>query len=172
VTLSPLGPLRSVANAGSIGPLENNWAWGLSLITLTVAVHATGLASMALPLLSIRIRVETQSRPIRLHHKLIVLIVLITAVGLLLAVLHGIEAGLWAGAYWWLGALESPSEAILYSVDSMSTRGASGLMLEHRWRMMGALEATDGMLLFGISTAFIFAVMQGCWQIMTRHLRR
>src|SRR5215469_15015726 len=103
-------------------PLENNWAWGLSLITLTVAVHATDLASMALPLLSIRIRVETQSRLIRLHHKLIVLIVLITTVGLLLAVLHGIEAGLWAGAYWWLGALESPSEAILYSVDSMSTR--------------------------------------------------
>ena len=150
--------------------MENNWAWGLSLITLTIAVHATGLASMALPVLSIRFRVETQSR-LRLHHKLIVLIVLITAVGLLLAVLHGIEAGLWAAAYWWLGALQSPSEAILYSVDSMSTRGASGLMLEHRWRTMGALEATDGMLLFGISTAFIFAVMQGYWQVMTQHLR-
>jgi hypothetical protein len=26
--------------------------------------------------------------------------------------------------------------------------------------MMGALEATDGMLLFGISTAYIFTVMQ------------
>jgi hypothetical protein len=146
VTLPSLGPVRAVANAGSIDPLENNWAWGLFLITLTIAVHATGLASIALPLLNIRFRVETQSRLTRLHHKLIVLIVLIAAVGLLLAVLHGIEAGLWAVAYWWLGALESPSEAILYSVDSISTRGASGLMLEHRWRMMGALEATDGML--------------------------
>jgi hypothetical protein len=53
----------------------------------------------------------------------------------------------------------------------MSTRGASGLMLEQQWRMMGALEATDGMLLFGISTAFIFAVMQEYWPIMTRQLR-
>jgi hypothetical protein len=42
----------------------------------------------------------------------------------------------------------------------MTTRGASGLMLEPGWRMMGALEAANGMLLFGISTAFIFAVMQ------------
>ena len=53
-----------------------------------------------------------------------------------------------------------PQEALLYSVDSITTRGASGLMLERGWRMMGALEAADGMLLFGISTAFIFAVMQ------------
>jgi hypothetical protein len=37
--------------------------------------------------------------------------------------------------------------------------------------MMGALEAMDGMLLFGISTAFIFAVMQGYYPIMTQHLR-
>ena len=49
---------------------------------------------------------------------------------------------------------------MLYSVDSMSTRGASGLTLQRHWRMMGALEAFDGMLLFGISTAYMFAGMQ------------
>ena len=75
---------------------------------------------------------------------------------------------LWAAAYWWLGALSSPTDAILYSVDSMSTRGASGLVLERHWRMMGALEATDGMLLFGISTAYIFAILQAYWPLMTR----
>jgi hypothetical protein len=150
--------------------VESNWAWGLSLIALTIAVHATGLTFIALPLLSIRLRMETQSRPwLRPHF--IFFIVLITAIGLLLTILHGIEAGLWAVAYWWLSALESPSAAILYSVDSMSTRGASGLMLEHRWRMMGALEATNGVLLFGMSTAFVFAVMQGFWLAMTQQLR-
>jgi len=35
--------------------------------------------------------------------------------------------------------------------------------------MMGAVEATDGMLLFGISTAYIFAVMQDYWSLITRH---
>jgi hypothetical protein len=104
----------------------------------------------------------------RTHHLFAILISLIGAVGLLLAVLHGLEAGLWAVAYLWLGALASPSEAILYSVDSMSTRGSSGLILEHGWRMMGALEAADGMLLFGMSTAFIFAVIQAYWPMLTR----
>ena len=36
--------------------------------------------------------------------------------------------------------------------------------------MMGALEATDSMLLFGISTAYIFTVMQDQFRLMTRPL--
>jgi hypothetical protein len=55
-----------------------------------------------------------------------------------------------------------------YSIDSISTRGASGLVLEHRWRLMGALEAVDGMLLFCISTAYVFTVMQAYWPLLTR----
>jgi hypothetical protein len=84
--------------------------------------------------------------------------------GLLLAALHMIEAGFWAAAYVWLGALGSLEAAILYSVDSIVTRGASGLTLQSHWQMMGALEAVDGVLLFGISTAFIFTVMQFYYQ--------
>jgi hypothetical protein len=49
---------------------------------------------------------------------------------LLLAVLQGIEAAFWAEAYFWLGAVDSPEVAILYPVDSMSTQGASGLVLQ------------------------------------------
>ena len=88
----------------------------------------------------------------------------ITGMGLLLAALHGIEAALWAAAYLWLGALGSTETAILYSVDSMATRGASGIVLQSHWQMMGALEAADGMVLFGISTGFIFTVMQLYYQ--------
>jgi hypothetical protein len=84
----------------------------------------------------------------------------ITTIGLLLAALHGIEAAFWAAAYLFLGALDSPESAILYSLDSMATRGASGFVLQPHWQLMGALEAADGMLSFGISTAFIFTAMQ------------
>ena len=140
-----------------------NWAWGLALIALTVGIHASGIVSMALVLHSIGIRVESQR--LGLRRVFVILIGLIGAVGLLLAVLHGIEAGLWAAAYWWLSALASREEAILYSVDSLTTRGASGLVLAQHWRMMGALESVDGMLLFGISTAFMFAVIQKYWPL-------
>jgi hypothetical protein len=85
------------------------------------------------------------------------------AVALSLGVLHAIESLLWAVVYVRLGALPSPADAALYSVDSMTTRGASGLQLDRQWRMMGATEAGDGMLLFGISTAFLFYMMQRLW---------
>ena len=130
---------------------------------------------MALVGFVIRARLETRNLGFR--HVILIMIGVVGAVGLLLAVLHGIEAAIWAAAYVWLGALDSPKDAILYSLDSMTTRGASGLMLEPHWQMMGALEAADGMLLFGISTAYIFAVMQVYWPVlsdllMTRRHRR
>jgi hypothetical protein len=142
-----------------------NWAWGLSLIALTIAIHTIGVVMMAAAGLAIRVRLET--RNLSFWHTILIVVGVVGTAGLLLAVLHGIEAAIWAAAYVWLRALNLPQDAILYSVDSMTTRGASGLMLEQHWRMMGALEAANGMLLFGISTAYIFAVMQVYWSMLS-----
>ena len=109
-------------------------------------------------------RVRLESRSPSLPRVSAIVIAIITTMGLLLAALHMIEAGFWAAAYWWLGALGSPEAAMLYSIDLIATRGASGLMLQPHWQIMGALEAADGVLLFGISTAFIFTVMQFYYQ--------
>src|SRR5438309_102416 len=127
-----------------------------------------GVVMMAIVGLGIRARLEI--RNLGLRHVILIVTGGVGAVGLLLAVLHGIEAAIWAAAYVWLGALDSLQDAILYSLDSMTTRGASGLMLEPHWQMMGALEAADGMLLFGISTAFIFAEMQVYWLMISDQL--
>ena len=86
----------------------------------------------------------------------------------MLASLRGIEAALWGAVYLFVGAVDVFSDAILYSVDSISTRGASGLNLQPHWKMMGALEAVDGMLLFGISTAFLFTVLERIGQRLAR----
>jgi hypothetical protein len=143
-----------------------SWTWGLSLIALTVAIHATGVVMMALVMTRVRTRLEKAR--LGLRSMILIVIGVVGVVGLLLALLHGVEAMIWAVAYVWLGALGSPVDALLYSVDSMTTRGASGLVLERHWRMMGALEAADGMLLFGISTAYIFALMQVYWPMLDR----
>ena len=145
--------------------MENpSWGWGLSLIALTIAIHATAVVMMTFMAISIRARLENRGHA---FWKLIaVLICAIVVVGLLLAVLHATECVIWAVAYWWLGALDSFLDALLYSVDSMSTRGGSGLTLPRRWQMMGALESFNGMLLFGVSAAYIFAVMQIFWSML------
>jgi hypothetical protein len=86
-----------------------NWTWGLSLVVLTIAIHAIGV--VVLVHVSFRIRVRIANR--RLDLRVIPIVIgLVAAAGLLLAVLHGIEASIWAAAYLWLGALNSPSDAI------------------------------------------------------------
>ena len=142
-----------------------SWIWGLLLIALTIAMHATGVVTIAILGLLIRARLEIRTRGFR--QLMLITIGNVGAMGLLLAVLHGTEAVIWAAAYVWLGALNLPKDAILYSLDSMSTRGASGLKLEQHWQVMGALEAANGMLLFGISTAYIFAVMLEYWSMLS-----
>jgi hypothetical protein len=143
-----------------------NWIWGLSLIALTIAIHSIGVVLLALA--DLRIRARLGDRRLGLRSVIPILAGLVAAAGLLLAVLHGVEAAIWAAAFLWLGAFESPLDAMLYSVDSMTTRGASGLTVQGHWRTMGALEAVDGMLLFGISTAYIFALMQRYWPMLSR----
>ena len=93
-----------------------NWTWGLSLIALTVAIHTTGVVMMALGGLVIRVR-WLETRTLRLRYVMLIVIGIIGTVGLLLAVLHGIEATIWAAAYVWIGALNSTKDAILYSVE-------------------------------------------------------
>ena len=96
----------------------------------------------------------------------------IGAVALILAALHGLEGVLWASAYWWLGALDLFTDASVYSLASMTTFEIPGLTLPPRWQMISDLEAVNGALLFGISTAFLFAVIQVHWQLLSHRRER
>jgi hypothetical protein len=146
-------------------PWEASWSWGLLLIALTIAVHAFGVVVLARGLR--RVSTAATKHGHALRHPVVLAAGLVGVVWWVLAVNHGIEAAIWAAAYLWLGAIGSLRDAMLYSVDSITTRGAAGLQLEPKWRLMGALEAADGMLLFGISTAFVFAVIQRLDRIVT-----
>lgn len=52
---------------------------------------------------------------------------------------------------------------MLYSLNALTSYGHTNLSLEDHWHLMGALEALNGWLLFGLSTAFLFAVIQKVW---------
>jgi hypothetical protein len=79
-------------------------------------------------------------------------------------VLHGIEAMIWAGAFRMLGALPDSKSAMLYSLNAMTSYGHENLHLEPQWRLMGALEALNGLILFGLTTAFLFTIIQKVWR--------
>ena len=72
-----------------------------------------------------------------------------------------LEAAIWTIGFRLLHAL--PDGKMLYSLNAMTTYGHSGTNLENHWLMMGALEALNGWILFGLSTAFLYAMIQDAW---------
>ena len=72
---------------------------------------------------------------------------------------HLMEIALWAIALYLCGAVVDISAAIYSSAGSYTTSG-SDIVLPPQWELLGPLEAVIGMLMFGLSTAFIFAVIE------------
>jgi hypothetical protein len=68
------------------------------------------------------------------------------------------EIALWGFTLNVSGAVADLSEAIYSSAGSYTTSG-SDVVLPPQWKLLGPFEAVDGMLMFGVSTAFIFAVV-------------
>ena len=135
-----------------INSITADWALSLPLIVLTVVVHAVGLGLM----MPGRGRI---SGFIWRRHSQAMFVVLIGASTLFATCLHAMEAVIWATAYWRLGALPDFRSSVLYSVNAMTSYGHTKLLLEDRWQYMGALEALNGWLLFGLTTAFLVTVI-------------
>jgi hypothetical protein len=72
---------------------------------------------------------------------------------------HLVEIALWAFALNISGAVAGIGAAIYSSAGSYTTSG-SDIVLPPQWKLLGPFEAVTGMLMFGVSTAFIFAVIQ------------
>jgi len=94
--------------------------------------------------------------------------VVMALAALLATVLHGIEAATWAAAYRLLGALPDTKSAMLYSLAAVTSYGHASLFLEEQRQLTGALEALNGMLLFGLTTAFLLAMIQKVWPLGSR----
>ena len=131
-----------------------DWAWGLPLIVLTVVIHVLGLGLIRQKV------VHAYNRFTHQRHQTAVFALVLAGTTLLATALHGIEAILWAIACRLLNALPDTGSAMLYSLNAITSYGHTGLSLEERWRLMGAMEALNGWLVFGLTTAFLFAVIE------------
>lgn len=138
-----------------------NWAWGLPLVVLTVLIHVSSLG-----LINQR-GVRLLSHMTERYHPMLVFAGVMGTTTLLATSLHALEAGIWAASYRYLGALPDFKSAMLFSLNAITSYGHESLFLESRWQLMGAIEALNGCLLFGLSTAFLFGMIQKVWLLAT-----
>jgi hypothetical protein len=79
---------------------------------------------------------------------------------------HFLEIAFWAVLFMVVGEFSDFGTAFYHSAVNYTSLGYGDLIMTPSWRLLGPLEAANGMLLFGVSTATIFAVM--LWLIQTR----
>ncbi len=132
-----------------------DWAWGLPLIVLTVLIHVSGLL-----LISQRVVNGRVFHMIERHRPKVAFVVVVGATTLLATGLHALEGLMWAGVYLFVGALPDYRSCVLYSANAMTSYGHTSLNLADHWHLMGAMEALNGWLLFELTTAFLFGVLE------------
>jgi hypothetical protein len=136
---------------------------GMFLVGLTVVVHAVGTTYW------LRFTVRSLSSKDAWRSQTALAVLLSTAVVLLL--LHVAEVFLWAVTYLVLPVitrLETLEEAVYFSLVTFTTLGYGDITLNKEGRLLSGIEAMNGILLFGWTTATLFSVVQRIAQAMKK----
>ncbi len=139
---------------------------GAALVAATIIIHAIGSTALVRYL-------GHQQAGSRMNTGFQAWRVLVTSV-LILMGLHAVEIMLWASVYVAVlpeGELVSFEMATYFSFVTFTTLGYGDITLSEGWRVLSGIEALNGILLVGWSTAMLFAVVQRIWQnvIFTKH---
>jgi len=158
----------SVLDAGIIQihqiPVLLPLAVGSVAILCTILIHAMPLAG-TLWFVRREKSLGHMGRSFWSDTRIVVLVILFAMVA------HLIEIALWAVIFLLCGEFADMGTAYYHSAVNFTTLGYGDLLLSPRWRMLGPLEAGNGMLLFGVSTAMVFTLILGLAQARFTDLR-
>lgn len=128
-------------------------AFGMFLIVVTVLIHAVVLDRLMVFTRFYRPQVRRT-----FHYRGKEFLLALTVLGVFGA--HILEIWVWAFAYLFIDEIKTLEAALYYSISTFTTVGYGDIVLSRLWRVFSSIEAANGMLLFGWSTAFIFEVMR------------
>ena len=94
---------------------------------------------------------------------------LLKGVMLLLLVGNLAQIGIWALLFMMLGEFEQFSQAFYHSAVNFSTLGYGDLVMSDEHRLLGPLQAVNGVLMIGVSTAALMAALQ---DVVAKAVRR
>jgi hypothetical protein len=132
---------------------------GSALIAITVVIHAVGTTAW------VQYLGKKFAGKSLITGRRATLILVNTA--LTVFALHALEIVVWAGAYQLLlpvNELASFDEAVYFSFVTFTTLGYGDITLSEGWRLLSGIEALNGILLVGWTTAMIFSVVQNIWR--------
>ena len=68
---------------------------------------------------------------------------------------HSLGVWIWAATFLMLGTFSALEPALYFSVVSFTALGFGDVVLTPQWRLLSGMSAANGLLIFGLSTAFL-----------------
>jgi hypothetical protein len=133
-------------------------SFAFAIVGICLAIHLAGMAVMADQILDRRQQIEQRITPTLTS---VLLFLVFTA----LILLHFVEAGVWALFYKWNELFPNFETCLYFSLGTYSTIGYGDTVLPPHWRVLGAIEGISGVLLVGLSTSFLLALINGLFQL-------
>ncbi len=138
---------------------------GSIILILTVIIHAYALDKI----ITNGKRIESLSQKITKKN---CKIPLVTIVILLVFSAHVIQMWLWAFAYLiFTDEFTNIEQAIYLSISSFTTVGFGDIVMSEKWRILSGVEAANGFILFGWSTAFIFEIIAQIYRREAKNIK-
>ena len=78
---------------------------------------------------------------------------------LILFVGHLVQIAIWATLFMYLGEFSDFLTAFYHSTVNFASLGYGDIVMSEKWRLLGALEASNGVLMFGLSAGTMLSVM-------------
>jgi Ion channel len=137
---------------------------GCIAIGCTIVIHGAALAA--------NLHLVRHERALgRTGVRLWIDLMIVTAALMLALLAHLIEIGLWAILLVLCGEFQAFGLAFYHSAMNYTSLGYGDIVMSPAWKMLGPIEAVDGLLMFGVSTAMVFAVIQRIVQTRFPDLR-
>jgi hypothetical protein len=135
---------------------------GINIFLPTVVGSATTMVTIVIHALALRIVIQFVR-----HQRLLgragvhfwMNVSIVAGATLLAFAAHLAEIALWALVFVLCGEFPDFAAALYHSAENYTTLGYGDVVMSPSWRLLGPLEAADGMLMFGVSTGIIFAVI-------------
>lgn len=124
-----------------------------AMVITTILIHGAGITALAR---GMRLEVDAAEAH---HHFSLNRAAAILVIVLALFTLHGIEIWLYAAVYLVIGAVQNLEAAVYYSTITYASIGFGDSEMARPWRLVGAIEGINGVLLLGWSTAFFVTVV-------------
>ena len=67
---------------------------------------------------------------------------------------------IWGAIFIWLGEFNELYEAVYHSAVNFTSLGYGDVVMSPRWKLLGPLEAANGILMFAITGAALMAILQ------------